>query len=123
MLSAFKKYLNIKGINIQNDDDITISFMYNNLFYIFVYDKDDPYYFRLMLPNVLHIQEDKLSILDRINKENTKFKVAKSLIINGNVWISIEQFVYSMEKINDLFDRSLTILQAYINDFREEQHA
>ena len=51
------------------------------------------------------------------------FKVAKSVIINDNVWISVEQFAYSMERINDLFERSLILLQAYINDFREEQHA
>lgn len=123
MLSAFKKYLNIKGIDIQKEDDITISFTFNGLFYIFVHDKNDPYYFRLILPNVLHIQEkgNRSSILDRINDGNTKFKVAKSLIINDNVWISIEQFVYSMERINDLFERSLILLQTYINDFREEQ--
>ena len=42
MLSAFKKYLNIKGIDIQKEDDITISFTYNGLFYIFVHDKSDP---------------------------------------------------------------------------------
>ena len=123
MLSAFKKYLNIKGINIQKEDDITISFTYNGLFYIFVHDKSDPYYFRLILPNVLHVQADRHTILDKINDGNEKFKVAKSVIINDNVWISVEQFAYSMERINDLFERSLILLQAYINDFREEQHA
>lgn len=121
MLSAFKKYLNIKGIDIQKEDDITISFTFNGLFYMFVHDKNDPYYFRLILPNVLHIQGNRFSILDRINDGNTKFKVAKSVIINDNVWISIEQFAYSMERINDLFERSLILLQTYINDFREEQ--
>ena len=121
MLSAFKKYLNIKGIDKQKEDDITISFTFNGLFYMFVHDKNDPYYFRLILPNVLHIQGNRFSILDRINDGNTKFKVAKSVIINDNVWISIEQFAYSMERINDLFERSLILLQTYINDFREEQ--
>lgn len=120
MLSAFKKYLNIKGIDIQKEDDVTISFTYNDLFYIFVHDKSDPYYFRLMLPNVLNIQGNRSDILDKINNGNTKFKVAKSMIINNNVWISVEQFAYSMEKINDLFERLLAVLQAYIKDFRAE---
>lgn len=125
MLSVFKNYLNSKGkdIVIQKEDETTVSFTYNELFYIFVHDKSDPYYFRLILPNVVHVQENrKNDILNKINEENTKFKVAKSTIINENVWISVEQFVYSMERINDLFERSLILLQAYINDFREKLH-
>lgn len=66
---------------------MTISFTNNELFYIFVHDKNDPYYFRLILPNVLPIQENRYDVLDRINDGNTKFKVAKSVIINDNVWI------------------------------------
>ena len=122
MLSAFKNYLNFKGIVIQKEDETTISFTYNDLFYIFVYDKNDPYYFGLILPNVVHVQENRNDILNKMNEGNTKFKVAKSAIINENVWISVEQFVYSMERINDLFERSLILLQAYIDDFREELH-
>lgn len=121
MLSAFKKYLTIKGIDIQKEDDITISFTYNDLFFIFVHDKsDDPYYFRLILPNVLHIQENKDEILDKINEKNAKFKVAKSVIINDNVWVAVEQFAYSLERISNLFERSLILLLAYIKDFREK---
>lgn len=122
MLSAFKNYLIHKGITIQKEGETTISFGNEGLNYIFVFDKNDPFYFRLILPNVLRINDNRNEILDKINDENTKFKVAKSVIINNNVWISVEQFVYSFEKINNLFERSLIVLRTYINDFREEIH-
>lgn len=120
MLSAFKNYLNLKGIAIKAENETTVSFIHDGLFYIFVYDKSDPYYFRLILPNVLRVQGNKNEILDKINDRNAKFKVAKSIIINDNVWISIEQFAYSFERINNLFERLLAVLQAYIKDFRTE---
>lgn len=122
MLSAFKNYLIHKGITIQKEGETTISFSNEGLNYIFVFDKNDPFYFRLILPNVLRINDNRNEILDKINDENTKFKVAKSVIINNNVWISVEQFVYTFEKINNLFERSLIVLRTYINDFREEIH-
>lgn len=120
MLSAFKNYLIHKGITIQKEGETTISFSNEGLNYIFVFDKNDPFYFRLILPNVLCINDNRNEILDKINDENTKFKVAKSVIINNNVWITVEQFVYTFEKINNLFERSLIVLRTYINDFREE---
>ena len=42
---------------------MTISFTNNELFYIFVHDKNDPYYFRLILPNVLPIQENRYDVI------------------------------------------------------------
>lgn len=122
MLSAFKNYLLHKGITIQKEGETTISFSNEGLNYIFVFDKNDPFYFRLILPNVLRVNDNRNEILDKINNENMKFKVAKSVIINNNVWISVEQFVYTFEKINNLFERSLMVLRTYINDFREETH-
>ena len=72
---SYENYLNSKGkdIVIQKEDETTVSFTYNELFYIFVHDKSDPYYFRLILPNVVHVQENrKNDILNKINEENSR---------------------------------------------------
>ena len=56
-----------------------------------------------------------------INTVNLNFKVAKAIVLlDGNVWISAEQFVYCNENINQLFERMIGLLEVFIYDFRKE---
>lgn len=121
MLTVFKKYIETKGIKIQSEDETTISFERNALQYTFVYEKSDPYYFRVILPNILKVDtENKQEILQLINTINLKFKVAKSVIVNDeNVWISIESFVYSMNNMDEFFDRIFILYEAVLNEYKE----
>ena len=122
MLEAFKKYLLANNIGIQNEKDSTaIYFERNGLQYIFSYDKNDPYYFRVILPNILKVtSENKLKILELINSINLKFKVAKSVIVNDeNVWVSVELFSYSMNNIEELFDRIFILYESVLDEYKE----
>ena len=123
MLEIIRQFLQYRGITINDINESTFSFTTNGLNYTFVHDRnDDPYYFRLILPNVLQVNSaNRGEILNRINDRNVRFKVAKSVIVNNNVWIVAEQFVYSHDRITDLFERTMELLQAYIIDFRNEQ--
>ena len=122
MLTLFQSYLSSIGVNVKEGNETTISFENNGLQYLFMTDKDDPYYFRLLLPNIVSIsKENESKIISIINSSNAKFKVAKAIILNDKVWISVEQFVYSKDNtINDLFNRALHLLETFIKDFRKE---
>lgn len=121
MLTLFQSYLASIGVNVKEGNDTTISFENKGLQYLFLTDNTDPYYFRLILPNIANISEENRSkITQIINTSNSKFKVAKTIILDDKVWVSVEQFVYSTENINDLFHRALQLLETFIGDFRKE---
>lgn len=88
---------------------------------MFVFDESDPFYFRLILPNVFEVTEaNRQDMYETINRMNTEIKAAKATIINNAVWVSIEQFVYSRDKIDELFNRAIAVLEAFVNRFRSE---
>lgn len=120
MLTLFQNYLSSKGINFTNGNSV-ISFENNGLQYLFAYDETDPYYFRLLLPNVVNIDDTNEHIVNEaMNELNLNFKVVKAVINNHAIWISVEQFVYSHDNISELFNRSVSILDAFINAFRKK---
>ena len=121
MLTPFQSYLSSIGVNVKEVNETSISFESNNLQYLFLTDSSDPYYFRLILPNIAIVTDENTSKINQVvNSSNTKFKVAKSFIIDDKVWVSVEQFVYSRENINELFNRSLNLLETFMSDFRKE---
>lgn len=123
MLNAFRNYLSSSGIEYSHDDNV-ISFSHKNLRYIFISENTDPYYFRLILPNVFDTQGNANTIYEYINSINLAFKAVKVYIIeNNSVWISVEQFVYSSENITNLFERSITLLELVFNHFTENIHS
>ncbi|EGG52624.1 conserved domain protein [Paraprevotella xylaniphila YIT 11841] len=119
MLNTFKNYLLINNITIQNEDETTISFKKDDLYYLFVIYKDDPFYFRIMLPNLLQVTDNKDKIIQLVNDINLKFKVAKVFIVDDkNVWISVEQFAYTMDKIDDLFNRIFILYASILEEIK-----
>lgn len=124
MLTLFQSYLSSIGVNVKEGNDTTINFEYNGLQYLFLTDQTDPYYFRLILPNIAVLSdENKSKIPQVVNSSNSKFKVAKAIILEDKVWVSVEQFVYSKDNINELFHRALNLLGTFVTDFRNELKA
>lgn len=105
MLTQFKQYLANKGITPSTTDlEEQIMFLYDNLYYLFIFDKSDPNYFRLILPNIFKIEGNKSTYENLVNDLNQKIKVAKTFITDeGMIWTSAEQFVYSNEGADFLF--------------------
>lgn len=121
MLNLFQNFLS--SINIRFDKDVNsiISFENNGLKYMFVFDESDPFYFRLILPKFFEVTNDnKQDTYETINRMNAEIKVAKAIIHNNSIWVSVEQLVYSRDKIDELFKRSISILEAFVTKFRNE---
>lgn len=104
MITDFTHFLSSMGIVSKDTTDETISFEYNGLSYLFVSDKNDPYYIRLILPNIENINNaDEIDVYKNINWYNNKFKAVKMSVVENSIWLSIEQFLYSRENSNNLF--------------------
>lgn len=121
MLTSFHSYLLNLDVDIQEHRETFIVFKKNRLQFLFVTETSDPFYFRVILPNIAEIRKDNKQKIDTIiNLENSKFKVAKAVIAEHEVWVSAEQFVYSKDNINNLFDRILSLLEGFVIDFKNE---
>lgn len=122
MIAQFKQFLGTKGITPTSEIEEKIEFNLDGLYYLFVYEKSDPYYFRIILPNIFKIERENHEYDSLVNNLNQRYKVAKVTINNDNmVWVATEQFVYSRENIESLFERCFAVLKAVIEYFREQQ--
>lgn len=120
MLDIFQKFLSILGTTFTVEND-SISFQYNGLQYLFISETSDPYYFRLILPNIGEVNSGNETQMSQVvNQMNLEIKAAKATISNNRIWVSIEQFVYSKDNQYELFRRSITVLEASINIFRQK---
>lgn len=114
MLSEFRNFLSSLNdvSNIVEYQDGTISFQYQGFTFLFAWSNDDPSYIRLMLPRIAELssfesEEDALRAVDDYNK---RYKTAKMCIFEENIWLLIEQFVYSRSRVRDLFARIIRVL-------------
>lgn len=121
MLLQFKQYLANKGIApSQTDIEEQIMFLHDNLYYLFIFDKSDPNYFRLILPNIFKIENERPAYEKLVNNLNQKIKVAKTFITDdGMIWTSAEQFVYSNDGVDFLFERCVVLLKLVTENLRE----
>lgn len=120
MYNEFYKYLAASNISVKYKDESSISFENKEINYLFVYDKSDPFYIRLVLPRIIDVSDFNTDIHAMINDYNTKYKAIKLTIVNDSLWLSIEQFVYSKDKLADLFARMISILEIVFLNIKED---
>lgn len=122
MLAQFKQYLGAKGITPTKEVEEQITFLLDGLYYLFVYESSDQNYFRIILPNILKIEDDIVKYDPLVNNINLRYKVAKATFTkDGMVWISAEQYVYSREGIEYLFERCIAALRGVVEFIKEQQ--
>lgn len=122
MLLQFKQYLGTKGIIPITEAEGQITFLLDGLYYLFIYEKTDPNYFRIILPNIFKIEGEKSKYASLVNDLNQRYKVAKTYITdNDMIWIAADQFIYSREGIDLMFERCITLLKIVIDYFRNQQ--
>ena len=66
-------------------------------------------------------EKDKISNIEEVlNEYNSDYKAMKMTILNNNILFSIEQFIYSKERVNEMFARMINVLEFAINNFRRK---
>lgn len=115
----FKEYLQDKRqIDNVKEDDNMLRFTVNNLNYIYLEDVEDPFYFRLLLPNIGSSSNDKM--LEMANTLSLYFKVGKAVVVNNSIWLSAEQYIVEYTDIDMLFEKYLMILEKMIEKYRQD---
>ena len=127
MLNAFLHFLQSKEISSDSSSegqDEMLLFSYKGLKYVFMYDKNDVNYFRILLPNIVSMKgadkERRAKYLDAVNEANNRYKVAKFCINDDMISMVVEQFSYSLLGISSLFERSLILLDLVGKKFKED---
>lgn len=114
----FMNYLENNGMQYSSLSNTLISFSSSNHNYIFEYDpQTERQYFRFILPNIESNQVDE-NIRNRISELNRNIKLVKFVEMNDNVWIMAEQFCYSSESIDSLFNRLIGLLDYALSRYR-----
>ena len=121
LLEKFKNYLVSKNIDFNTINEEMIHFKTNELDYVFQIDDRDKPYFRLIVPNLLAINDqNKAQIRGYIADMNVEFKIGKMVEVNHSLWLTAEMFVYSFLGIEPLFERLIDLLHEFFNRIRED---
>lgn len=121
LLGTFRRYLSNLGSTQEIEEDGKITFRRYNLSYMFAYDRRDPNYFRLIVPNIERVNGNADKYQSLLNTVNKNYKAVKIYIAdNDMLWIAIEQFVYSLDNLNSLYDRCVELLQMIVSALRDE---
>jgi len=119
MYAKFITYLEANSIEYECKSEDLITFSTNQLHFMFAYEQDDKHYFRILLPRIYKTTPQR-GVSGIINDVNTRFKVAKTYILDGEVWAVAEQLVYSQDNIDMLFGRTISILTHLYNEFKQK---
>ena len=116
LLQSFRRYLKIRNIDElqSSSDSSSIIFRHNNLYYVYIYDSDNPYYFRLLLPRIADYSNIDEAKLNKMALEaSAEYKIAKFVVIENQIWASFEQIILDADSENsEIYDMGIRILAA-----------
>lgn len=123
LLQSFRRYLKKHNIaELQESlDSSSIIFRQNNLFYVYLYDSDNPYYFRLLLPRIADYRNINEAELNKMAlKASAEYKIAKFVVIENQIWASFEQIILDADSDNsEIYDMGIRILAACYQRVRD----
>lgn len=127
MIQRFKEFLRkeLPDHTVDSDKEEVFSFTHAGLSFMFISETERPHYFRILLPGIYTIsptEEDseKNRLYNIIDQMNAKYIVAKSFVIDNDIWIAVEQLVFSYNNIDSLFELCIEILLAVYNEYKKE---
>lgn len=120
----YKTYLVEEGYSPKTDDDGDVVFKYEGKHYCIIIDEQDEDFFRLIFPNFWSIdsEAERSKVLEAAVYSTAKTKVAKVFVVRDDTWAAIEMFCSPPEAFKIVFRRSLSALQAGINNFLKKMH-
>lgn len=107
-----KQYLSSEGYKYDIDGDGDIRFKYEGVNLYFSVDENDQSFFRLIMPGIYKIENNRGKVLEAINTVTRDFKVLKAFLVDEYLWLSVEIFIDSTPKLEDFFPRCMGLLKA-----------
>ena len=108
-----------EGYKHETDEDGDVHFRYNGRHLYFTPD-DDETYFRLIMPNIYEVEDNRVKVLEACNTITRDYKVVKAYLVKDRLWLSIEMFVDSTPEVGDFFERCCRILTSAYEDTAKE---
>lgn len=105
-----KEYLAQEGLRPQ-EEDYGLYFRYQMLTFIIHWDEEDAFFLRISMPAIFATDENnRVDVLEAINKVNLERKVIKCLLVDNDVWVASEQLLDTTPKYEDIIPRTLDAL-------------
>lgn len=120
MITKFIAFLTEKGIQFNTPDETLVKFSSDGLNFLFQYRKeDDPQFIRLLLPRIENLKGEASdnAVFKRMIEVSSSIKNVKSIVSNGEVWLTSEEFLSSSENIGQVFERMMTVLKLAYNNY------
>jgi len=118
-------FLISEGYRPEVDEDGDLRFRHEGrTLFLFRYEKD-PEYFRVALPGAWDCEspEEEARALQAVNAVNRDLKVAKCVLVDGVVWISVEAFFDPPDSFRPVFLRCLDAIGSASWQVRERMRA
>lgn len=114
-----KNWLQEQGFKCNLDQDGDAIFKYEGANMYVSVDKDDPLFFKIVMPSIYEVENNYSKVLEAVNKVCTRIKVIKALLVQNRVHLVIEMFVDTTPEVDDFFERCCDILIAGRRAFAE----
>ena len=119
-MEIYKNWLYENGVKYE-EHDYGLSFKYQGGFFIIAQNENDKQYFNILMPGIYDFEEHpdtpRLTVLEALNKVNTRYKVVKAVCDDEGCWISSEILIDSTPDVEDFIERLLNILHQSRLDF------
>lgn len=107
-----KEYLSSEGYRYDIDGDGDIHFKYEGIDLFFTVDKNDQFFFRLIMPSIYTLEGNRTKVLEAINTVTRDLKVIKAFLVEDHLWLAVEMFIDSSPELEDFFPRCMGLLKA-----------
>ncbi|MDX9736107.1 MAG: YbjN domain-containing protein [Thermoanaerobaculia bacterium] len=118
-------FLAAEGFRPEVDEDGDIRFRHEGRTLYLFHDGKDPEYFRIALPGAWECEspEEEARALAAVNSVNRDLKTVKCVLVDGVVWVSVEQFIDPPESFRPVFTRFLDVIGSAAWQVRERMRA
>ncbi|MBO5673842.1 MAG: hypothetical protein J6S09_06095 [Paludibacteraceae bacterium] len=97
---------------VKDEANNLISFTYHSLSYICIYDAKDPYYLRIIIPNIDMLnQNTENKYLHKILELNAKFKTGKFITVENALWVVAEIMLTGVTRVTQTFVDLVNLLE------------
>ncbi len=107
-----KQFLSSEGYKYDIDGDGDIHFKFEGVNLYFTVDQNDQRYFRLIMPGIYKLENNREKVLEAINATCRDMKVLKAYLVGEFLWLSVELFIDSTPELEDFFPRCMGLLKA-----------
>ena len=106
-----KNFLSSEGYRYEVDGDGDIKFKYEGSTLYFTVSSDDESFFRVIMPGVYKVDNNRGKVLEAVNAVARDLKVVKAFLVDDMLCLSVEMFIDSSPELEDFFSRCMRLLK------------